>query len=79
MSPVNYAIGDAKAERTLGNITVTGRPEPGGDFSVGFGSETSIVRGSVSGTDRVGFATAGDLTTGTITAGSLVMALVSGD
>ena len=33
----------------------------------------------MSGTDRVGFATLGDLNTGNITAGSLFMALVSGD
>ena len=75
---VNKATGDAQGAIVLGNITVTG-PELGGDFSVGFASETSIYVGNVSGTDRVGFATFGDLTTGNITAGSLFMALVSGD
>ena len=61
-----------------GNITVTG-PELVDDFSVGIGSATSITVGNVSGTDRVGFATLGDLITGNITAGSLFLALVSGD
>ncbi|HEX6603735.1 MAG TPA: hypothetical protein VF027_02495, partial [Sphingomicrobium sp.] len=76
----NKATGDAGGAIVLGDITVgPGLPSDSSDFSVGIGSETSIRVGNVQGVDRVGFATLGDLTTGNITAGSLFMALVSGD
>jgi filamentous hemagglutinin family protein len=75
---VNHVGGDAGGAVNLGNITVTG-PEPVDDFSIGIAAATSINVGNVSGTDRVGFATLGDLTTGNITAGSLFMALVGDD
>lgn len=63
----------------LGDITVGPGPEPAGELSVGLASNTSITVGDVNSYGRVGFATAGDLVTGEIQAGPLVMALVSGD
>ena len=73
------AIGNGGGAVMLGDITVTGPTLPGDDFSVAVTSGTSITVGNVNGFDHVGFATTGDLLTGNIQAGSLLMALVGGD
>jgi len=78
ITALSYATGEAEGAIVLGNITTTGAA-PIDDFSIGIASATSILVGNASGTDRVGFATLGDLTTGNITAGRLFMALVGGN
>ncbi|HET7575006.1 MAG TPA: hypothetical protein VFK19_00400 [Sphingomicrobium sp.] len=73
------AGGDAQGAMRLGDITVGPNIPEGSDFSIGFSSATSIQVGDVSGADKVGFATPGTFTAGNISAGSLFIALVSGD
>ena len=73
------ALGEAQGAVVLGNISVGPGLPPVDEFSVGLASATSITVGDVSGADRVGFATFGDLVTGDLTAGTLIMALVGGD
>ena len=78
ITATSRADGEAQGAIILRDVTVTG-PQNGEDFSVGFGSATSILTGNVSGTDQVGFATLGNLTTGNLIAGNLVMTFAGGD
>jgi filamentous hemagglutinin family protein len=73
------AGGDADGAVVLGNITAGPNLPTGNEFSVGISSGTSITVGDVAGPGHVGFATLGDLRTGNLTAGDLVMLLVGGD
>ena len=62
-------------------ISPPGRSFPAGDdnSSVAIKSETSITVGDITAAGDVGFATFGDLTTGNISAGDLILAMVGGD
>ena len=75
----NQISGSAGGNVVLQNLSVSGAPQEGEDFSVGFSAIGNISVGNVSGAGPVGFATQGNLVTGTIGAGDLFMALVGGN
>ena len=76
------AYGDAEGAIDLGNISVGilmggGATEDG--FAVGFSSATSIHVLDVEADESIGFATLGNLTTGSLNSGADVLAMVGGD
>jgi filamentous hemagglutinin family protein len=77
-----FAGGDAGGAVALGDINVgiqrAGGPSEQG-FAVGIASETSISVGNVDADEAIGFATLGDLTTGSLNAGTDVMTLIGGN
>jgi hypothetical protein len=75
----NQISGSAGGNVVLQNLTVSGAPQEGEDFSVGISAIGNISVGNVTAPGPVGFATQGNLLTGTINAGDLFMALVGGN
>ena len=76
------ATGEAQGAVSLGDINVGvqltgGTPTDG--FAVGIVSATSIDVGDVIADENIGFATFGDLSTGNLAGGDLIMALVGAD